>query len=144
MSRVSRRKKKISESSHIGGKSVRFHWGDYSLVEADVDWISGDTDLCDRQNAQKLSLLKIDFFSSNNMKLKYWTLIVRVKIDLPVSKAPLVGEQTCWLKSEQTRWEMTFAGISISIFWKNVGIFSQGPDPSSSKKHKSVACLFVC
>ena len=45
MGRVSRRKKKISEGFHIGWKSVRFHWGDYSLVETDVDWISGDTDL---------------------------------------------------------------------------------------------------
>ena len=45
MSRVSRRKKKLSEGFHISGKSVRLHWGDYSLVEADVDWVSGDTDL---------------------------------------------------------------------------------------------------
>ena len=41
MSRVSRRKKKISEGFHIGGKSVRFHWGDYSFVEADVDRVPG-------------------------------------------------------------------------------------------------------
>ena len=47
------------------------HWGDDAIVETNVDWVPGAAD--DDVVNQKM-------------------------VDLPVSKAPLVGEHTCWLQ----------------------------------------------